>query len=520
MKPAFLLILTVALLACRDNLDEKPYSSRSGEQVFQDEDGLKKATLGVYHIWTSLDYNDIWNRFILSESGHRYATGGILGAGANPYYRFGHLPTSGAFDLVWSRMYKVIFRANTVIGNARKAVSADSTADKYIAEARLLRAYAYFNLARDFGGVPLINREIKSLEDQDLIYAPRASLEEVYQLILEDLSFAEKTLPDRRDPANTGRVTAATAKGLLGKVYLYMAGKPLSRTEYYPKAIEKLTELTNAEARYNLGLVPEFADVFSLRNERNQEILLSFAYFTDASNPNGTILPFFLFPRGLTNGDEQTSYGLTWSFYQLFGKTDSRRDRTVVSKYAFKGAENGGAVPGDSILYDPKTWHYRIKRTGEIFFQPNFGCGVAYGKMDRTERQAGAPPHGYGNDLIELRYADVLLLLAEALIETGRPDQALPLINRIRERAHATKLTGAANLRAALRLERRLELTGEFNTVYDIRRWGTLREEVAAMTPDMIIGSELTPYQPRFELYPIPQSQLDANPNLKQNAGW
>lgn len=520
MKLAYLLLLAVALTACRDNLEEKPFSSRSGEQVFQDEDGLKKATLGVYHIWTSLDYNDVWNRFILSESGHRYATGGILGASANPYYRFGHLPTAGAFDLVWSRMYKVVFRANTVIDNARKAVSADTTANKYIAEARLLRAYAYFNLARDFGGVPLIDREIKSLEDQDLIYAPRATLEEVYALIIEDLTFAEKQLPDQWDAANAGRVTAATAKGLLGKVYVYMAGKPLSKTEYYQKAIDKLTELTEAEARYNIGLVPEFADVFSLKNERNKELLLSFSYFTDSANPNGTIFPFFLFPRGLTNGDEQTGYGLTWAFYQLFEKTDTRRDMTVVAKYVFKGVENGGATPGDSIIYDPKTWHYRVKRTGDIFFQPNFACGLAYAKMDRAERPAGAPPHGYGNDLIELRYSDILLLLAEALIETGKPAQALPLINRVRERAHATKLTAAANLRTALRLERRLELTGEFNTVYDIRRWGTLKDEVAAMTPEMIIGAELTPYNPRFELYPIPQSQLDANPNLKQNDGW
>jgi hypothetical protein len=75
-------------------------------------------------------------------------------------------------------------------------------------------------------------------------------------------------------------------------------------------------------------------------------------------------------------------------------------------------------------------------------------------------------------------------------------------------------------LRAAIRAERRLELSGEFNTVFDIRRWGTLKDEIAAMSDDQIVDNVLIPYTPRLELYPIPQSQIDANPNLRQNDGW
>jgi len=150
------------------------------------------------------------------------------------------------------------------------------------------------------------------------------------------------------------------------------------------------------------------------------------------------------------------------------------------------------------------------------------GYGVAYGKLARVPRIVGSPAQGYNADLIEMRFSDVLLCYAEALNESGKSAAALPVLNRVRERAKAiaSKATAVTDLRAAIRTERRLELTGEFTTVFDIRRWGTLKEEIAAITADQIVGSKLTPYDPKFEIYPIPQPQLDINPNLKQNTGW
>lgn len=526
MKKILLLLFTLAtgLSSCRNSLDEEPFSSISKDQVFSNEDGLNKATLGVYHMWSAPNFNDVWSRFLLSESGHRYSTGGILGPGADPYYRFGHLPSAGAFDAVWTRMYRVIYRANIVIDNARSAVDQDSTAAPYIAEARFLRGYAYFNLVRDFGGVPLILREITSLNDRDLIYAPRASVEEVYTAIVEDLTFAEANLPNQWTGENLGRASTGTVKAMLGKVYMQMAGQPLNRPEYYQRAAAKLQEVvgTANEARYNFGLLDDFESVFSLENERSKELVLSFGYFINSSNPNGSIFPFYLFPRGLVNGDEQTSYGLTYDLYRLYERTDTRRDFTLVDRYVFKGVANGGAQPGDSIVYNPAERHYYVKRTGEIFLQSNFECGLAYGKLARVARPSGAAAQGYSSDLIELRFSDVLLLLAEALTETNQMAQALPLLNRVRTRAKAAavRASSVAELRQAIRRERRLELTGELTTVYDIRRWGTLKEEIAAIKPEQIINSTLPPYDARFELYPVPQAQRDANPNLTQNSGW
>lgn len=525
IKITVMLLAVLGITSCKENLEEKPYSALSKEEAFKDEDGLNQATIGVYQAWTAPEYGDIYNRFILAETGHRYATAGILGSGADPYYRFGHTPTSGAFESVWSRFYKIIYRANTVIANAKMAAPGEEEeADPYIAEARVLRAYAYFNLVRLFGGVPLILNEIKSFEDRDLIFAPRATDMQVYEAILADLAFAETILPDSRGGAELGRVSAGTVKALMGKVYLTMAGKPLNKTENYQKAVEKLTELAGPanEEKYDMELLPNFADVFALANERNREIVLSFGYFINSSNQNGNILPFNLFPSGLVNGDEQTNYGLTYAFYTLFDKTDTRRDFTLVSRYVFTGGSRAGAQEGDSIIYNPTIANYINKRTNESFSHDDFKYGIAFGKMAREARPAGAPVQGYSADLIEMRFSDVLLMLAEALVETGKTADALPLLNRVRARAKAlpSKAATVPALRAAIRAERRLELSGEFNTVFDIRRWGTLKEEIDAMTDSQIVDNVLIPYTARLELYPIPQSQIDANPNLRQNDGW
>lgn len=521
----FILAALFCLQSCKKDLEEVPYSTLSPDNVFTSEDGLKKATLGVYQSWTAMDFYGVYFRFVLGESGHHYATQGIFGAAfIDPYYRFAQKPTDGVATTVWGRMFMTISRANSVIDNAAKAVPDEATANAYIAEARFLRAYAYFNLVRDFGGVPLIKNEITSLDQSDLIYGPRATIEETYAFIEEDMLFAEANLPDTRSSADAGRVTAGTAKAMLGKVYLTMAGKPLSKTEYYQKAVDKLNEVTGAnEAKYGYGLENNFKDAFAIANEHNKETVLSFSYFLSSANTNASIYPFFIFPRGLVNGDEQTNYGLTYDFYKLYEATDTRRDFTVVDRYAFAGSvASDGANPGDSIIYDPLEKHYYVKRTGAVFGNSAIKCGLGFGKFDRQPRPAGSVPWGYSNDLIELRYSDVLLCLAEALVETGKAGEALPLLNRVRARANATPVTaaGADDVRAAVRNERRLELTGEFTTVYDIRRWGTLQQEIAAMSPDQVQDNNLEPYDPKLELYPIPQSQLDANPNLTQNTGW
>ncbi len=129
-----------------------------------------------------------------------------------PYYRYGHLPTDAAINTVWRRLFLSIARANTVIDNANIAVKDADIANIYIAEARFLRAYAYFNLVRLYGGVPIIDREIKSLEDEDLIYAKRASVEETYNFIIEDIKYAESHYQINVEGGEIGRISSVLLK--------------------------------------------------------------------------------------------------------------------------------------------------------------------------------------------------------------------------------------------------------------------------------------------------------------------
>lgn len=505
-------VILLVLTGCKKQLEEKPFSSLSQSSVFGSEDGLKKATLGIYESASNGDWPSRLFTWILSEVGQRYTAFGQTGPHfTDPYLKFNINPSDGNHAGQWTEFYKVISKANIVIDNAAKAVSDETVANGYIGEAKFLRAYAYFMLVRWFGDVPIVDHAITSISQSDLIFGERKPVEEVYDLIVSDLEFAEANLTDKWDGANMGRVNKGVAKAMLGKVYLTMAGKPLSKTEYFQKAVDKLSEVVGAnEATYGFALLDNFSDVFSLDNERNPELLLSFSHYTSSTNSGGSILPFFLGPNGMS-GESQDCLTYTYAFYQLYEPNDMRRDFTLPTRYV-------DTRNGDSIIFDPqypgywdKTQHksYSIQRSG-----------IAWGKYGR-EGWPGVP-WGYNCDQIHMRFSDVLLLLAEALNETNHPGEALLHLNRVRKRAGASELNIAsvADLRQAIRKERLLELVGEYTTVFDIRRWGTLQEEMNAMSPDQVFNKDLSTYDPKFELYPIPQREIDANPSLTQNPGY
>lgn len=515
----------IALSSCKKNLEEHPYSTLSSTEVFNSETGLKEATLGIYQTYTE-GWVTTWYRFGAAETGHQYATQGQFGdTFFNSYNQFATTPsnnTGGELDAIWSQDYQMISRANTVIANATTAVSDTTIANKYIAEAKVLRAFCYFDLVRNFGGVPIIDQQITSLSQTSLIYGKRATAAACYDLIVSDLQYGIAELPDKWTGADVGRVSAGITKALLGKVYLTMAGKPMNGgAADYQKAIDVLSQIVGGtnETKYGFGLMANYADVFSNADKLNQEILLVFTNYYATNHTTCSIWPFFLGGRGLINTDEQSQAGLTYSFYQLFENSDTRRDFTAVRAYTAAGNADVAAA-GDSIIYNQTRLKYIDSTNHQVFGNATTNQGIVYGKFDRTPRASGVAPWGYPIDMVQIRFSDVLLMLAEAYIETGDNGDALPLINRVRSRAHASTYTDMTNMEAKVRLERRLELTGEFTTVYDIRRWGTLQSEISAEVPSQVVGNVVGTYSSKLELYPIPQAEIDVNPNLSQNPGY
>jgi len=511
----------MCISACKKSLEESPYSSLSNTQVFTDEAGLKKATLGIYSGFTNAPWTTAY-RFYFGECGQQYSAGAIFGnylAELDEFVETPTSPTAGALDAVWQQDFNVISRANTVIANANSAVSDTSIANKYIGEAKFLRAYTYFDLVRNFGGVPIIDQEINSLTQTTLIYGKRATIQQTYDFIVSDLISASSKLPNQWTGADVGRVNAGTALAMLGKVYLTMAGKPLVASGYYQKAVAVLQEVIGSanEAKYGFALQTNFPDIFSINNKRNSEIMVDFSTFYSSSNTTASLYPFFLLPRGIATGQEATLVAATYKYYQLFGAGDTRRDFTVVDRYKFVGT-GSGVNQGDSIIYNPVSWRYVDTVTHTIIGAATLNSGIAYGKVDRTAPPAGA--FSYPVDYVPFRFADAILCLAEAEIESGDPADGLVLINRVRARAGASLYTDDTNMEARIRLERRLELGGEFNTVYDIRRWGTLQSEIGNMVPQQIGNNVVGTYNAKYELYPIPQSEININPNLTQNPGY
>lgn len=517
-----ILLIAISTVSCKKNLKETAYSFLSGNTVFSNETGLKQATLGIYDSWRADPNFEPFFQWVLAECGQQYVTAGqISDQYITPYYGFAQNSSDLSTTNAWPRWYKTIARANTVEAHADEAVSDPTVADVYKAEARFHRAYAYFNLVRSFGGVPLIKSEINSIAQEDDIFATQASVQEIYDFMIEDLQFAESHLPPFWTGGDLGRISAGAAKALLGKVYLTGAGLPLKNSQYYQLAVNKLGEIVGSgEATYNFGLLPDFEEVFSNDNRKNKEVVFAWTnLWTVAYSHSGIVLPYFLFPTNLVGTPTGTMYGLTPAFYNLYEDADTRRDFTMISRYL--------ALPsGDSVIYDMDQHKY-INKTqggGTVGNALIPYVGMAYGKFarDPLSPAQGAVPTDYSVDLIQMRFSDVLLCLAEALNETGQTDQAVPLLNRVRARANASQYPVGSQdeVRQQIRKERRLELTGEYTTVWDIRRWGILEDEIAAMDPAQILNNALTPYSSKLELYPIPQKELDANPNLTQNTGW
>lgn len=534
MKKIFLYFLFAVCLgagACK-KLDEQPYSVLSAWTKPSD---IESAIVGIYQAFFVNGWEQTLTFLTMQEVGHQYSSYGSFGDGYknDPYYTYQLTNQENSILQNWQMLYVMINRANEIIDGVPKVISNPEEANVYISEAKCLRGWAYFMLTQFWGKVPLHIHPTQSLADPSQIFKGNASIESIYELIESDLQFAADYLPKVRPTGLLGRVTRASALGLLGKVYLTMAGHPLNKTDGYQKSVNTLSQLVELVRKDSIPatLLKNYADIFSVNNEMNREILFAFRGSANTSSQaNGTIWPWLWVSYGMcpaSNGNFQAHmYGLRWDIMRLFEKEDIRLRDGIGGYYdnladpAFNGA-------ADTVYYDTLAlFCYRFKSDpGKTVGGANIGLG--YTKWRSTREWVGYSG-GYQKDFIVLRYADVLLCLAEALNETGRTQDALEYVNKIRDRVGASEipnvqypLTDQISLRQAIRDERRRELVGEGTTIMDIRRWGTLQDEMSTFRQNQFTPGRLLPvYKPKFELYPIPFAEITGNPLLVQNTGW
>lgn len=345
--------------------------------------------------------------------------------------------------------------------------------NRMVAEAKFMRGFYYFNLVRLFGGVPLVIKETTSLND---LAVARASAEDVYKQIIQDFTDAEAVLPTTYSAGDRGRATKGAAKAFLAKVYL-------TRQEW-PKASAKAKEVMDL-GMYDLWA--NYVDVFAIANKNGKEAIFEVQALGggvgEGSFMQGYMRPNFDRVNGVAGfGDDP----VTDNLYRAYRSDDKRRNVNL-------------------RLYTP---------TGSPAAPASvtFPCYV-YKYLDPT-----ATANGEGsNNFPVLRYADVVLMYAEALNEqTPASTEAYANINRIRSRAGLPNLTAnlsQAQFRDSLLLERRLELAFEGHRWFDLTRRKKLIDAIKIQNPTIKV-------EERHYLFPIPQTERDANPKLEQNPGY
>lgn len=517
-KLAIIIIAILFSTACsEDFITLDPPSNLSSSGFYKTQVDINQSVLSAYG-GLSLLYNG--TAFRLGEI--RSDNTGWSWLPGNPEYHkeideFATplLPDNGYIEDCWDDCYRIILRSNIVIGRAGDAeFTNEDLRNQYIAEAKFIRALMYFWLNRVFGGDDLSNQlsgvikvetEINPTESYELRRAP---LEEIYGLIIEDLKFAEQYLPNEYSTADKGRVTKGGATGLLGKVYMTMAGFPLNKgNEYYSLAIQKFESLVN-NAQYSL--VPSYNDLFDVSNKNTSESLFEIQY-----------------KKGSPGGET----GSPWN--NSFAPRFSDKEVVLVGN---KGGEN--APTGDmSNVYemgDPRK--YVSMSDGWISLATGAFQNDKYVRKYYDVATSGSDN---GNNWIELRLADIYLLYSEALVRVGGDKTAaLIYLNKIRERARNTPGEPDVQVPAdllkdyslgdfpndqtflmAIEKERRVELAFENHRWFDL-----VRTERAK---DVMIAEQIADGYPSFNwddamlTYPIPMTVMQSNPGkIIQNKGY
>ncbi|MDF9799899.1 hypothetical protein OKW21_005162 [Catalinimonas alkaloidigena] len=503
MKTLFNKTLIVALIisfsGCAD-LEEKPVGLLSPETLFSTPGDVEIAIFGAYG-WISTER--LYGRQFVSALMLR---GDMVDIGdrGTPAERqqvndFNMDSNNGMVSRFWPYWYQTIGAANAAIAGAETLDVSESEINPLIAEARFIRAFSYYHLVRVFGDIPYIDFFITDPDVvQDISKTPAS---DVYTGIIEDLEFAKEWLPDTQDGGIRSRATKGTAASYLASVYLTL--------EDYQSAYDEAKWVIDNKDRFGYALEADYQDLFRAEIADNlQEHIFAIDFL------------------GLQDG------------------SDGADDDIMGPMTGIRGSDKVGwsvLVPSMEVY---NTWDDRDYRKEVSFEDSTFESSVLvpYTEFDNTQRPhiakynrfpgtASGDTRDSDNNYSAMRYAEVLLIAAEALAEVSGPNaEAVGYVNQIRARARnwegemtsfpedvSLGLTKDDFIDLVLE-ERRLELSFEYKRWYDIKR-RRLGEEVFTEPGSLEPHPNFDPN--RDYLMPLLQTDLDVNPNLRpQNPGY
>ena len=474
MKKIFLAISLVTLsLSCSDDfVDIKDQGALDASQFFLTQDDAMQATNAVYSFLRSWENSAFPAQFVFGVPADDVEKGSNPGDASfiNAYDNFSFTMADDGIRGYWVGQWQAVNRANQVITNV-PAISMDETLKtRLLAETKMLRAYFYFNLLRIFGGVPIFD----GLPPDKNYNIPRNSAEEVYNFIISDLTSAAEVLPQSYPAADLGRVTKGAALGLLSKVYLYK------------KDWQKAYDTSSQVIALGYTLDPDFNHLFRPAGEFGTESVFEVNCECSAQFGGSQYAEV----QGVRNQFGWGFFVPTASLEAAFEPGDIRKELTILRE-------------GETTL------------EGDLIKKGDPNAGNSWNQKIYVPRSLNNTLCGYGSiqNIRILRFAEILLINAEAANELGNTAIATTNLNKVRTRAALANTTASSQtaLRTAIWNERRVELAMEMDRFTDLVRTG---QAATVLGP---LGFKAG----KNELFPIPlQAIADSEGILTQNPGY
>lgn len=472
MKKIFLSVALFSLvISCKDDyLDIKQEGATEAGSFFKTQDDALQATNAIYLFLRSWENSAFPYQFVFGVPADDVVKGSNPGDGSfiNAYDQFTYTVSDDGVRGYWIGQWQAVNRCNQVITNVPN-ISMDSTLrERLVAEAKMLRAYFYFNLLRIYGGVPIFDGIPSTYK------IPRNSAAEVYDFIISDLTSAAAVLPQSYGASDLGRVTKGAALGMLSKVYLYK------------KDWQKAYDTSNQVMGMGYGLDQDFNHLFRIAGEFGSESV--FEVNCECSSQYGGSQ--YAEVQGVRDQFGWGFFTPSQALENAFEPGDIRKELTIL--------RNGETTPeGDLIAM------------GDASSVTTYNQKIYVPKSQNNNACA----YGSKQNIRILRFAEVLLINAEAANELGNTGTAITNLNKVRDRANlgVTTASTQTDLRAAIWHERRVELALEGDRFVDLVRTGQA-------------ATVLAPYgfkAGKNELFPIPLDAINESTGLfTQNPGY
>jgi len=500
------LSLSLGAQSCSNFLDLPPQGQQTTDNYYTNADECKAAVMGCYALADQSDWWQIDRTRMFGDAGSDDAWKGNAIAGDQrefgDFARFFWLPNNEWFDNRYTHIYQSIGNCNAALVGIAKAPIDPTLQQQLIGELKFIRAYNYFELVKGYGGVPLVLTPVSPAE---AVALKRATAAECYAQIIKDFQEAAAALPEKnaRASADKGRATKGAANAYLAKAYLF--------TEQWALAQTAAETVINSN-QYSLG---DFDKVWSVSNPNGVESIFELNYNANQTFNLGTALTVVMRSRADGGWGFNTPSS---NLEQAFGN-DPRRQWTII-----KQGDNVGPKTAsfDYSNYDTKPAENESGRISRKMFLP------------LADRPANEQNHAPLNR-IELRYADLLLIHAEASNKLGQDAKALTSLNLVRARANRLspgtvlpRTSSGTQLLSDIWLERRLELAMEGHRYYDLVRQKRLVDVMTAFNKAQLTSTD--PYDKgkvkdqiseKNNLFPIPTNQIQlSGGNITQNPGY